>query len=116
MTGQSEEITKGIQDLTVRFGAEVMRSLLRHYELLQRLADGELDEAATREMYVRFMRDEAERYFHSAAVASTSYYNALLELASIYRPPFFENASKQREPQAPSPSPTRDRHAVVELR
>jgi hypothetical protein len=116
MTGQSEEITKRVQDLTVRFGAEAMRSLLRYYELLQRLADGELDEAGTRETYVRFMRDEAERYFHSAAMASTSYYNTLLELASIYRPPFFENASKQREWQAPSPSAARDRRTVVELR
>jgi len=114
MTGQSEEISKRIQDLTVRFGAEVMRSLQRHYELLQRLADGELDEAAAREMHVRFMRDETERYFRSAAVVSTSYYNALLELASIYSPPFFENASKQREPRAPSAS--REHGGVIELR
>jgi hypothetical protein len=114
MTGQSEEISKRIQDLTVRFGAEVMRSLQRHYELLQRVADGELDEVAAREMHVRFMRDETERYFRSAAVVSTGYYNAFLELASIYSPPFFENASKERGPRVPSAS--REHGGVIELR
>jgi hypothetical protein len=114
MSGQSQEISKRIQDLTVRFGAEAMRSLQRHYELLQRLADGELDEAAAREMYVRFMRDEAERYLGSTAVASTGYYNALLELASIYRPPFFENAAKQRG--AGARSAPREHGGVIELR
>jgi len=114
MTGQPEEIGKEIQDLTVRFGAEVMRSLLRHYELLQRLADGELDEAAAREVHVRFMRDETERYFRGAAALSASYYNAFLELASVYSPPFFERASKQREPR--TPSATREHGGVIELR
>jgi hypothetical protein len=104
MTRQSEEISKRIQDLTVRYGSEVMRSLQRHYELLQRMAEGELDEATAREMHVRFMRDETEHYLRNAAVVSTGYYNAFLELASIYNPPFFENASKHRGPQVPSPS------------
>jgi hypothetical protein len=113
MTRQSEEISKRIQDLTVRFGSEIMRSLQRHYELLQRMAEGELDEAKARELHVRFMRDETEQYLRNAAVASTGYYNAFLELASIYNPPFFENASKQRGPQVSSPS--REQGGVIEL-
>ena len=61
------------------------------------------------------MRDETERYFRSAAVANTSYYNALLELASIYNTPFFENAGKAGEPRAAG-SALRDRGGVIELR
>lgn len=116
MTGQAEQITKSIQDLTVRVGADVMRSLLRYYELLQRLTDGELDEAAAREMYVRFVRDETERYLRGAAAMSSSYYDALLELASTYRAPFFEQAARQPRPSAGAPVQSPDCRRVVELR
>lgn len=112
MTAHPQEIATRIQDLTVRFGAEVMRSLQRYNELLQRVAGGELDEAAMGEAYVRFMRDESERYFRGVAEASAGYYDALLELAGIYNPPFFEHAFRrqQRQPEQASPH-----QGVIEL-
>jgi len=112
MTGAPQEIAKRIQDLTVRFGAEVMRSLQRYNELLQRVASGELDESSVGETYVRFMRDESERYLHGVADVSARYYDALLELASIYNPPFFEQALNTRR-QRPEPPPTQ---GVIDLR
>jgi hypothetical protein len=112
MTGAPQEIAKRIQDLTVRFGAEVIRSLQRYNELVQRVASGELDESEVGETYVRFMRDESERYLHGVADVSAGYYDALLELASIYNPPFFEQAFNRRR-QRPEPPPTQ---GVIELR
>jgi hypothetical protein len=113
MTGHPQEIGKRIQDLTVRFGADVMRSLQRYNELLQRAASGELDDAAVRDAYLRFMRDESERYFRGVADVSAGYCDALLELASIYNPPFFEQAfnRRQRRPEPPS-----QYQGVIELR
>jgi hypothetical protein len=114
MTGRPEEIGKRIQDLTVRFGAEIMRSLQRYNELLQRFASGELDETAAREAYVRFLRDESARYFRSIADVGTGYYDALLELTSIYNPPFFEQAFRRAQPQQRASSlPQR---GIIELR
>ena len=114
MTGRPEEIGERIQDLTVRFGAEIMRSLQRYNELLQRFASGELDETAAREAYVRFLRDESSRYFRSVAEVGTGYYNALLELTSIYNPPFFEQVFNQgRQSQHAS---SRPHHGTIELR
>jgi hypothetical protein len=112
MTGAPQEIGKRIQDLTVRFGAEVMRSLQRYNELLQRMASGELDESEVGEAYVRFMRDESVRYLRGAADISAGYYDALLELAAIYNSPFFEQAFN-RSRQRPEPAPTA---GVIDLR
>jgi hypothetical protein len=112
MTAHPQEIAKRIQDLTVRFGAEVMRSLQRYNELLQRVAGGELDEAAVGDAYVRFMRDESERYFRGVADASAGYYDALLELSAIYNPPFFEHAFNQRRRQ---PEPGSRHQGIIEL-
>ncbi len=104
MTGHSQETGRRIQDLTVRFGAEVMRSLQRYNELLQRMASGELDEAAVRDVYLRFMRDETERYISGVTDVSVGYYDALRDLASIYNPPFFEQAFNQRPQRRQPPS------------
>jgi len=114
MTGRSEEIGERIQDLTVRFGAEIMRSLQRYNELLQRFASGELDETAAREAYVRFLRDESARYFRSVAEMGTGYYDALLELTSIYNPPFFEQALHWGRP--PQQAASRPQRGIIELR
>ena len=112
MTGHSQEIGRRIQDLTVRFGAEAMRSLQRYNEFLQRLASGDLDETAARDAYIRLVRDETERYVRGVADVSVGYYDALLDLAAIYNPPFFEQAVSRRRPP-PSPSPPK---GVIELR
>lgn len=96
MTDQPQEISKRISDLTVRLGAEMMRSLQRYHEMVQRVASGELDDETARDAYVRCVRDETERYFLTAAHVSAGYYDAFLELASIYNPPFFERAFTQR--------------------
>jgi hypothetical protein len=113
MTGHSQEIARRIQDLTVRFGAEAMRSLQRYNELLQRLAGGELDDAAARDVYIRFMRDETERYIRGVADVSVGYYDALLDLAAVYSPPFFEQAARTPQPQRQPSSPIR---GVIALR
>jgi len=115
MTGRPGEIGERIQDLTVRFGAEIMRSLQRYNELLQQFASGELDEAAARQAYVRFLRDESARYFRSVADVGTGYYNALLELTSIYNPPFFEQAFGRGRPQQQQ-SPSGPQTGLIELR
>jgi hypothetical protein len=112
MTAHPQDIGKRIQDLTVRVGAEFMRSLQRYNELLQRVAGGELDDTAVRDAYVRFMRDESERYLRGVADVSAGYYDALLELGSIYNPPFFEQALNRRRPSEPS----LQREGVIELR
>lgn len=114
MNGRPEEIGARIQDLTVRFGAEIMRALLRYNELLQRFASGELDETAAREAYVRFLRDESARYFRTVTDVGTAYYDALLELTSIYNPPFFEQAFRQRRSEGHAPS--RPHRGTIELR
>lgn len=93
---QPQEIGKRINDLTVRLGAEMMRSLQRYHEMVQRVASGELDDEAARDAYLRCVRDETERYFLTAAQVTTGYYDAFLELASLYNPPFFERASTQQ--------------------
>jgi hypothetical protein len=105
MIGRPEEIGERIQDLAVRFGAEIMRSLQRYSELLQRFASGELDEIAAREAYLQFVRDESARYFRSVAEVGTGYYNGILELTSIYNPPFFEQAFRPAHKQASSRPP-----------
>lgn len=114
MTGRPEEIGERIQDLTVRFGAEIMRALQRYNELLQRFASGELDETAAREAYAQFLRDESARYFRSATEVGTGYYDALFELTSIYNPPFFEQVFHQA--RRTKQSPTRPRGGNIELR
>lgn len=114
MNGSSEKFGERVRDLTVRFGADAMRSLQRYNELLQRMAGGEFDDGAASEAYVQFVRDEAERYFRSAAELSTGYYDALLELGSIYNPPFFENVFNQRPPRGQTSS--RRQGGVIELR
>lgn len=73
MNGRSEKISERIRDLTVRFGADLMRSLQRYNELLQRMAGGELDDSAAGEAYVQFVRDETERYFRNIADVSAGY-------------------------------------------
>jgi hypothetical protein len=113
MNGRSQEIGKRIQDLTVRFGAEAMRSLQRYNELLQRMAGGELDDAAARDAYIRFIRDETDRYVRGVADISAGYYDALLDLAAIYNPPFFEQAVKSQAPRRPPPPQPR---GAIELR
>jgi hypothetical protein len=113
MAGRSHEIATRIQDLTVRFGAEAMRSLQRYNELLQRLAGGELDDAAARDAFIRFMRDETERYVRGVADVSVGYYDALLDLAATYSPPFFEQAVRRQPSQGPAPSAAR---GTIELR
>jgi hypothetical protein len=114
MNGRSEKIGERIRDLTVRFGADIMRSLQRHNELLQRMAGGELDDSAAGEAYVQFVRDETERYFRNVTDVSTGYYDALLELGSIYNPPFFEHAFNRWRPRRQASS--RQRGGVIELR
>jgi len=114
MARRPNEIGERIQDLTVRFGAEMMRSLQRYNELLQQFASGELDETAAREAYVRFLRDESARYFRSVADIGTGYYNALLDLTSIYNPPFFEQAFGRGRPQQHSASGQQS--GLIELR
>ena len=109
---QPQEIGKRIQDLTVRFGAEMMRSLQRYNEMLQRVTGGELDDAAVGEAYVRFMRDESERYLRGVADVSAGYFDAFLELASIYNPPFFERAFDKRR----RPEPASRQQGTIELR
>ena len=113
MTVRSHEIATRIQDLPVRFGAEAMRSLQRYNEFLQRLAGGELDDAAARDAYIRFMRDETERYVRGVADISVGYYDALLDLAATYSPPFFEQAARRQQSQGPAPSAAR---GAIELR
>jgi hypothetical protein len=114
MTGRPEEIGGRIQDLTLRFGAEIMRALQRYNELLQRFASGELDETAARDAYAQFLRDESARYFRSVTEVGTGYYDALVELTSIYNPPFFEQVFHQARRTQPSPS--RPQGGTVELR
>jgi hypothetical protein len=114
MTVRPQEIGERIQDLTVRFGAEIMRALQRYNELLQRFASGELDEAAARDAYAGFLRDESARYFRSVTEVGTGYYEALLELTSVYNPPFFEQVFHQARRTQPSPS--RPHGGIVELR
>jgi hypothetical protein len=114
MTGRPEEIGERIQDLTVRFGAEIMRALQRYNELLQRFASGELDETAARDAYAQFLRDESARYLRSVTEVGTGYYDALLELTSIYNPPFFEQVFHQARRRQQSPS--RPHGGIVELR
>jgi hypothetical protein len=114
MNRRSEAIGERIRDLSVRFGAEVMRSLQRYNELLQRMAGGELDERAAGEAYMQFVRDETERYFRNVADVSTGYYNALLELGSIYNSPFFEHAFNRWQPHREGSS--RYQRGVIELR
>jgi hypothetical protein len=114
MTGRPEEIGERIRDLTVRFGAEIMRTLQRYNELLQRFASGELDETAARDVYAQFLRDESARYFRSVTEMGTGYYDALLELTSIYNPPFFEQVFHQARRTQQSPS--RPHGGIVELR
>ena len=114
MIGRPEEIGERIRDLTVRFGAEIMRSLQRYNELLQRFASGELDETAARDAYAQFLRDESTRYFRSVTEAGTGYYDALLELTSIYNPPFFEQVFQPARRTQQSTS--RPHGGTVELR
>ena len=102
-----------MRDLTVRFGADVMRSLQRYNELLQRMAGGELGDSSAVEAYAQFVRDETGRYFRNVADVSTGYYDALLELGSIYNPPFFEHAFNWRQPRS-QPS-SRQRGGVIGL-
>jgi hypothetical protein len=112
MTDRPERIGARLQDLTIHVGAEMMRSLQRYNELLQRLAGGDLDDTVAREACVLFMREETERYFRGLAEVSTGYYDALLQLASIYNPPFFEQAIRQAQRRTPAPLPV----DVIELR
>jgi hypothetical protein len=114
MSGRSEKLGERIRDLTVRFGAESMRSLQRYNELLQRAAAGDLDESAVGGAYLQFVRDETERYFRNVADVSSGYYTALLELGSIYNPPFFEQAFNRR-PRA-NQATSRQGGDVIELR
>jgi hypothetical protein len=114
MTDRPERIGARLQDLTIHVGAEVMRSLQRYNELLQRLAGGDLDDTVAREACVLFMREETERYFRGLAEVSTGYYDALLQLASIYNPPFFEQAIRQA--QRSTPAPSQPPAGVIELR
>jgi len=114
MTDHPERISARLQDLTTQAGAEMMRSLQRYNELLQRLAGGDLDDGAAREAWVLFMRDETERYFRGLANVSTGYYDALLELGSTYNPPFFEQAVKRT--QSPVAAPSQPPAGVIELR
>jgi hypothetical protein len=90
-----------------------MRSLQRYNELLQRVAGGDLDESAVGGAYLQFVRDETERYFRNVADVSSGYYTALLELGSIYNPPFFEQAFNRRPT---SQAASRQGADVVELR
>ena len=103
MTDRSERVGARLQDLTIQVGAEMMRSLQRYNELLQRLAGGDMDDTVVREAFVLFMRDETERYFRGLAEVSTGYYDALLQLASIYNPPFFEQAISRVPRRSPAP-------------
>ncbi len=105
MIGRPENVGTRLQDLTIQFGAEVMRSLQRYNEFVQGLASGELDDTAAREQWILFLRDETERYYHNLADVSTGYYEALFQLASRYNPPFFENALMRNHPGRPSPGP-----------
>jgi len=114
MTDRPERVGARLQDLTIQVGAEMMRSLQRYNELLQRLAGGGLDEKVAREAYVGFMRDETERYFRGIAEVSTGYYDALLQLASIYNPPFFEQAISRV--QRRNVAPSQPENGVIELR
>jgi hypothetical protein len=104
MIGHPESIGVRLQDLTIQFGAEVMRSIQRYNELLQRLAGGELDDTAARDAYLLFLRDETERYFRNVSDVSSGYYDAVLELASMYSPPFFEQAVLKPRPRLQAPS------------
>lgn len=107
MTDRPEKTGARFQELAVNAGAEMMRSLQRYSELLQRLAGGDMDDGAARQVCALYLRDETERYFRGLAEVSTGYYGALLELSSIYNPPFFEQATgrTQRRTTAPSQSP-----------
>jgi hypothetical protein len=114
MTRQPQEFSKRISDLTVHLGAEMMRSLQRYHEMLQRMASGDLDDATVRTQYLRFTRDETRRYFLGVAEATTGYYDAVLELASTYNPPFFEGAGAQQQPTSSTGAATHV--GVIELR
>jgi hypothetical protein len=104
MITHPESIGGRLQSLTIQYGAEALRSMQRYNELLQRLAGGELDDAAARDAYLLFLRDETERYFRNVADVSSGYYDALLELASMFSPPFFEHAVLRPRPRFRAPS------------
>lgn len=104
MTGRPEKIGVRFQDLTVRAGADAMRSLQRYNELLQQLASGDLDDMEAREACVLYLRNETERYFRGLADVSSGYFEALLELSSLYSPPFFERALSRALPRLEAPA------------
>jgi hypothetical protein len=101
VNGDLDEIRKRVHGLTMRFGAGVMQSLQRYNELLQQTAAGEMDEARLQDEYIRFAREETERYLRGLIEMSLGYQDALFELARLYNPPFFEQALVR-----PTESPT----------
>lgn len=91
MNNEPNEIGKWIQELTLRSVTEQMHALERYKAMVQRIANGEIDEQTVREEYMRFTREETAGYIRKLASLSLNYYKTLIELNSAYNDRFFDH-------------------------
>jgi len=68
-----------------------MRASESYKALVQRIANGEIDEQTVREEYMRFTREETTGYIRKLASLSLNYYNKLIEIKCTYTDRFFDH-------------------------
>lgn len=107
MSGDTADIGQWIRRLTNKAVEEQTRALRRYGELVQRVTDGQLDNAAVRDEALRFVRDESARYARSLATLTLSYHDALLDLDRARNDEFFNALVAAGQGDAVSPAAPR---------
>jgi len=85
--------TRALEELTARSVADQVRVAQRFRELLQRVADGEVDMVTLRAQYDRLVAEQAAQLGRDLTTLGVRYYESMLDLNRAYADRLFDDLS-----------------------